>query len=366
LHASLTAARVLVSLPRNSMSTASLHASTTVTDLGELALVERITAALPTPGWVVVGPGDDAAVVEVVPRTLEVLTTDAVVDGVHVDSAFTPPGAIGHRALAVNLSDLAAMGARPRSALLSLILPAAFEVTALDGLLAGMVRLATRAGITIVGGNVTRSPAMLVVDVTATGNVPRRRILQRAGARPGDDVYVTGTLGDAALGLRLLRGHRTGELQHLPVLSNADRTAVEHRYFFPEPRSRAGVLLSDYKAATSCIDLSDGLADGVRRIAEASGVGITIDADALPMGPGMTAMKRADHRAALELALSGGDDYELLFTVSPRARGRLRGVQRLTGDLPITRIGTVTRTRDVRLRTSDGDAPLPRGFAHFA
>jgi thiamine-monophosphate kinase len=348
------------------MSTASLHASTTVADLGELALVERITAALPRPGWVVVGPGDDAAVVEVVPRTLEVLTTDAVVDGVHVDSSFTPPGAIGHRALAVNLSDLAAMGARPRSALLSLILPAAFEVAALDQLLDGMVRLATRAGITIVGGNVTSSPAMLVVDVTATGHVPRRRILQRAGARVGDHVYVTGTLGDAALGLRLLQGSRTAELQRLPALSSAESTSAERRYLFPEPRTRAGVALSDYKAATSCIDLSDGLADGVRRIAEASGVGITIDVDTLPLGPAVAAMRRDDPRAALELALGGGDDYELLFTVSPRARGRLRGVQRTVGDLPITRIGTVTRAKDVRLRTADGDAPLPRGFAHFA
>lgn len=347
------------------MPTASLHASMTVADLGELALVERITATLPRPGWVVVGPGDDAAVVEAVPRTLEVLTTDAVVDGVHVDSAFTPPAAIGHRALASNLSDLAAMGARPRSALMSLLLPGHFEVSALDQLLDGMGRLAARTGIAVVGGNVTSSPAMLVVDVMATGSVHPRRILRRAGARVGDEVYVTGSLGDAALGLRLLRGDRTIAAR-LPSLTSDERTAVERRYLFPEPRTRAGILLADHKAATSCIDLSDGLADGVRRLAEASGVGIFLDAAALPLGRGSAALALNDRQAAVELVLGGGDDYELLFTVSPRARGRLRAVQRMVGDLPITRIGTVTRRRDVTLRTADGDIPLPRGFAHFA
>ncbi len=139
-----------------------------------------------------VGPGDDAAVIEPERGALEVLTTDAQVEGVHFDLRFVPPDAIGHRALAVNLSDLAAMGASPRVALLSLMLPDALEVATIDGLLDGLLGLAARQRIALVGGNITRSPGPLIVDVTVTGSVRPRRVLTRAGASPGDELYVTG------------------------------------------------------------------------------------------------------------------------------------------------------------------------------
>jgi thiamine-monophosphate kinase len=144
------------------------------------------------PSWVVVGPGDDAAVVEHERGTLQVLTTDVQVEGIHFDRSFVPPDAIGHRALAVNLSDLAAMGARPRLALLSLVLPDALEVAALDGMLDGLLALAKTHRVALVGGNISRSPGPLVIDVTVTGGVKPRRVLTRSGARPGDEVYVTG------------------------------------------------------------------------------------------------------------------------------------------------------------------------------
>ena len=136
------------------------------------------------------------------------------------------------------------------------------------------------------------------------------------------------------------------------------------RYLRPTPRVRVGELLGRNRAATSCIDLSDGLADALERIAEASGVGITVRADAIPMEPGARTWSQAHGRHPLS-ACWAGDDYELLFTASPRARGRLRAVQRLTGDLPITRIGVVTKTRGVTLRTPRGHEPVPHGFAHF-
>ncbi len=345
-------------------------ATTTVADIGEHALVTRITSRLARPNWVVVGPGDDGAVIEPAPRTLEVLTTDALVESVHFDLRFVSPDALGHRALAVNLSDLAAMGARPRAVLLSLILPSAFAVENLDSLIGGMLALADAERVAIVGGNITRSPGPLIIDVTATGSVKRRRVLKRSGARVGDDVYVTGTLGDAAVGLASLQLEHgldvSSASSSLRARITADRMpGAEARYLRPTPRVRAGVLLGEQKVATSCIDLSDGLADGVRRIAEASAVAITVTADALPYSPDLRAWHGNDATAMLDTALRGGDDYELLFTCSPRSRGRLRGVQRLLGDLPITRIGVVTKGRGVSVRTSTGDQPVPDGFAHF-
>jgi thiamine-monophosphate kinase len=177
----------------------------TVSEIGEHALIARIRGRLAMPSWVIVGPGDDAAVIEPERGTLDVLTTDAQVDGVHFDRRFVPPDAIGHRALAVNLSDLAAMGAQPRAALLSLVLPGDLETEVVDGILDGLIALAERHRVALVGGNITRSPGPLVLDVTAIGSVRPRRILTRAGAKPGDEVYVTGTIGGAVVGLLKLQ-----------------------------------------------------------------------------------------------------------------------------------------------------------------
>jgi thiamine-monophosphate kinase len=324
----------------------------TVSDVGERALIDRITARLAMPHWVIVGPGDDAAVIAPERGALEVLTTDAQVEGIHFDRGFVPPDAIGHRALAVNLSDLAAMGAQPRAALLSLVLPDALDMSAIDGMLDGLLGLADAHGVTLIGGNISRSPGPLVIDVTATGTVRPRRVLTRAGARPGDGVYVTGTIGDGFVGLRSLQ------------LKN-DIVRCQDRYLRPEPRVRAGMLLGRNRAATACVDLSDGLADGVRRIAEASHVGIALDAEALPIGDDVRAWHEGRGEDVLTGALAGGDDYELLFT-SPRTYGgRLRSARRSIGDLPITRIGVVTRDQRVLLRAGGRERDIPEGFRHF-
>ena len=243
----------------------------TVSSLGERALIARITARLVMPPWVVVGPGDDAAVLQPERGALEVLTTDAHVDGVHFDLRFAPPEALGHRALAVNLSDLAAMGAAPRAALLSLLLPDSLTVDVVDRMMDGLLALAAKYRVAIIGGNITRTTGPLAVDVTAVGTVGPRRALTRGGARAGDEVYVTGTLGDAAVGLSSLRdGAASGQ-------------ASVERYLYPDPRVRAGLLLGRNRAASSCMDLSDGLADAVRQVAEASRVGIIIEEDAIPI-----------------------------------------------------------------------------------
>jgi len=327
----------------------------TVADLGERVLVERIRARLAMPSWVVVGPGDDAAVVEPARGMLDVFTTDAVVEGIHFDRRFVPGDAIGYRALAVNLSDLAAMGAEPRAALLSLVLPAGFAVDELDALLDGLLGLAATHRIALVGGNITRSPGPLIVDVTAIGAVHRRRVLTRAGARPGDGVYVTGWLGEGAIGLRRLQD----------AGSTAQVGTSEEHYLRPPPRVRAGVLLGRNRVASSCMDLSDGLADGVRQIANASGVGMVLDSSSLPIGADVMSWHEQHGGNAVDTALRGGDDYELLFTVRPAHLGRLRGVRQHVGDLPITRIGVVTRETRLLVTAQGGTQVLPDGFEHF-
>ena len=306
------------------------------------------------PSWVVLGPGDDAAAIEPVRGALEVLTTDSQVEGVHFDRRFVPPEAIGHRALAVNLSDLAAMGARPRAALLSLMLPASLELSAFDRILDGFVGLAGRYGVALIGGNITRTPGPLVLDVTATGTVHRRKILTRAGARAGDELFVTGTLGDAAAGLLQLQADQ---------ISPSDPAAS--RYLRPDPRVRTGMLLGRNRAASSCMDLSDGLADGVRQIAEASGVGMMLDASAIPIASGPREWSARNGPDPLVLAFSGGDDFELLFTCRPTQAGRLRTVRRQLGDLPITRIGVVTKGRELLVRDEQGAREIPAGYEHF-
>jgi thiamine-monophosphate kinase len=330
----------------------------TVADIGERALIARIKARVSMPSWVVIGPGDDAAVIKPQRGTFDVVTTDAQVDGVHFDRRFVPADAIGHRALAVNLSDLAAMGASPHAALLSLALPPALDVATFEEILDGLLALAATHRVTLIGGNITQTPGPLTLDVTAIGSARPRRVLIRAGARPGDEVYVTGTLGEAAIGLQ--------RLQAIPQASAGWPTdTCVKRYLRPEPRVRAGMLLGRNRAASSCMDVSDGLADCVRQVAEASGVGITLDASAIPVPAEVRDAQQRRGRDPLETALGGGDDYELFFTVRPAHRSRLRAVCQQLGDLPITRIGVVTKGRELLVRDEDGTRALPTGYEHF-
>jgi thiamine-monophosphate kinase len=327
----------------------------TVDTLAERDLITRIRQHLrPPPAWLLVGIGDDAAVVEPARNRVDVFSVDAIVEGVHFDRAFVPPDAIGHRALAVNLSDLAAMGAAPRLALLSMVVPPALPLADFDAIAAGFAALAARHSLHLAGGNLTRSPGPLMIDVTVVGTVKRRQALTRGGARAGDDLYVTGTIGAAAAGLRMLQ-------------ERATRSSVPcvERYLRPEPRVRMGVLVSRNRSATACMDLSDGLADAAHQIAEASGVGVTIDAAALPIDPAARAFFEARGLDSVHEALTAGDDYELLITSRPRSQRRLAGAAR-HGDVVLTRVGRCTADRAVVLRRAAGGVePLPQGYSHF-
>ena len=387
---------------------------TAVGDLSERELIGRIEQRLlAPPSWLLVGIGDDAAVVEPERNRVEVVSVDCVVDGVHFDRAFVPPDAIGHRALAVNLSDLAAMGAAPRFAVVSIALPPALPLADFDGIINGLTTLAAEHRIHIVGGNLTRTPGPLTIDITVVGTVKRRQALTRRGAKAGDELYVTGSIGSAAAGMQILRsaaviGRQSSVAGHShqslvpsdqqpatrnqptdgsrlttdgsrPTTDDSRPTTDDSRlmtddwrlataYLRPTARVRVGLLLGRNKAASACMDLSDGLADALRQVADASGVGATIDAAALPIDPAARAWFAASGRDPIDEAIAGGDDYELLVAVRPRLRRRLEAVGRQAG-VPLTRIGACTEDRQVAIvRTADGvatTAPLAGGYTHF-
>jgi thiamine-monophosphate kinase len=299
---------------------------------------------------VALGIGDDAALLRVPAGTELVSAVDALVAGVH----FFPgaaAGDVGHRALAVNLSDLAAMGARPAWGLLALVLPTADE-TWLAGFSAGLFELAARHDVALVGGDTNRGP--LCVCLQLHGHVPSGAALRRGGARPGDEVWVSGTLGDAAAGLVLERDGATG----------ADAAAAAHvraRFLRPEPRVAEGISLRGI--ASAAIDVSDGLVRDAGRLADASGAGIELDAGLLPLSGALRALH--DDTRARWLALGGGDDYELLFAVPPaRAAALARATE--AWPVPCARIGRVVAGSGVRVHLDGADLPVGTpGFRHF-
>ena len=328
----------------------------TVGALGERALIARLSARLaPPPPWVLVGPGDDAAVVEPGRSRATVLTTDCLVETVHFRRDWTPASAIGHKALAVNLSDLAAMGAAPRALLLSLILPPALPLTDFDALLDGFLALAAEARAPLVGGNVSASPGPLVLDVTAVGAGVPRKLLRRSGGRPGDELYVTGRLGAARAGLNIRRQGRQ-------AVSDAEVECLA-QYERPAPRLRCGVGVARSGGAAAAIDLSDGLAEAARQLADASGTGVVIDADTVPVHPG-AALAAPDDQGR-SLAIEGGEDYELLFAVRPRLRRRFLSAAARHRPLPVTRVGRLEREPGAWIERDGIRQPLPRGYTHF-
>jgi thiamine-monophosphate kinase len=331
----------------------------TVSELGERALLARIQARLGTTGRrsasLVIGIGDDAAVITPTRNLQTVLTTDAHVEGVHFERRFSAPGDIGYRALAVNLSDLAAMGATPRWALLSLILPDDLPVSDVEQLAGATADLGKQFGCEVIGGNLTRSPGPLMVDITVVGEVAPRRALTRSEARPGDGLWVSGTIGAAAAGLEMVRdrGRRGDE-------------GCIARFLRPEPRVKLGLAVSRAKAARAAMDLSDGLADAAHQLADASRCGVELDADALPIDAAARAWWENAGADPVLRALSSGDDYELLFAVPRMWGGRLRHARSRVAEPALTRIGVLTKDPAARVLLRNGHREsLPTGFEHF-
>jgi len=311
--------------------------------LTEHEWIRRLVRGLPRPGrGVVLGPGDDTAALRIDGTTL-LVTTDALVAGVHFRPGWFSPRALGARAYGVNASDVAAMGGRPLAAVMALEVAGDVTTATLDGIVAGFVAAARAHGAFLVGGNLTRGPA-LAITVTLLGRAGPR-LVTRAGARPGDHVFVTGRLG--AMGAAV-RDRRRGQPAPLPRVPD---------------RVGAGALLA--RVASAMIDVSDGLVQDLGHVARASGVEVRLEASRIPVA---AACRRRAGAGALGLALAAGEDYELACTVPQRG---LAALARLAGRLgcPLTRIGVIERGRPVVTITAPDAAPLrvaAAGFDHLA
>ena len=318
-------------------------------DRGEIALLEEIRRLVPVGAGVLVGPGDDAAVLRRIPHPL-LLTTDALVERVHFRRGWLSSRELGRRAFHVAASDVAAMGGRARAVLLAIAAPSDLAVVDLRALVTGVRDAAIRAGAALVGGNLTAARD-LSLTVSVLGDAPSRPLL-RNGARPGDQLFVTGRLGGAALGLRLLRGARS-----LP-----DGEAARRCWRRPVARLQAGRVLATARIATAMMDLSDGLIVDAGRLCRASGCGAVFRADLLPLATPLRALAPG---VARELATAGGEDYELLFAVPPHRTARLAATAL---GCRVTRIGEIVRGRGVTLVDEAGRRLSRRGRAgheHF-
>jgi thiamine-monophosphate kinase len=315
--------------------------------LGEFDLIDRYFSRPSRRRDVWLGVGDDAALLQVPPDQGLVAATDTLVEGRHF-LAGAPPESIGHQALAVNLSDLAAMGAEPAWALLSLSLPEAREWW-LEQFAAGLYGLASRHGVEIVGGDTVRGP--LVVTVTALGFVEPALALRRGGATPGDVLYVSGWPGEAAAGLASLQ-------RGVPAASD---DPLVRRYRYAEPRIELGRALRG--RATAAMDVSDGLLGDLAKLCKASGVGARLDLERLPVSSELAA--RHAPPDCERFVLFGGDDYELLFTLPSAAAASLEAD--LACSIPLRRIGEIEAGRGVRcLRDGSPVQASGGGYDHFA
>jgi thiamine-monophosphate kinase len=336
--------------------------------LKEKPLLQRIRrAAARRSHGIGLGIGDDCAVLRL-PRGHEALiTTDFSLEGVHFRRDWHPAGSIGHRCLTRGLSDIAAMGGIPQAAFLSLALPADLPQKWVDQFITGLLKLADRSSVLLAGGDTAQSPQGIMADIVVLGSVPAGQAILRSGAKPGDLVYVTGNLGSSHEALTQLRnGEKLQPRSH-------------HKHFYPEPRIAVGQFLREKKLASAMIDISDGLSTDLAHICEESKVGALLYADSLACvaighpkqrfvsghdfsraetGPKET---RALAPAALESALNGGDEYELVFT-APRDR---RIPDHIAG-IPITRIGEIVRGTNMKLVTNGKSKLLkPAGWEHF-
>jgi thiamine-monophosphate kinase len=322
--------------------------------MGEFDLIKRFFTRDPQPpaqpgATVALGIGDDSAVLSPTPGAQWLVSTDMLVEGRHFLSTVAPDR-LGHKALAVNLSDLAACGATPRAFTLALALPRADEVF-LEGFARGLFALADAHGIALVGGDTTAGP--LNICITVMGEAPAGTALLRSGAQAGDDLYVSGTLGDARLALEAFRG--------TVQLSGEDFALARRAMEQPQPRVALGQALRG--VARSAIDVSDGFAGDLGHVLKRSNLGATVQADALPRGPALLKQPLALQRLC---TLAGGDDYELIFSAPASARAAVQAASTASGTR-VTRVGQLDAELGLRLIDAQGQVlpEQPAGFDHF-
>jgi thiamine-monophosphate kinase len=312
------------------------------------------------------GIGDDAAVLQSFAGSNVVISTDLLVEGIDFRRDTIRPNQLGHKALAVSLADIAAMGARPRWALLSIGVPnEVWDSGFIDSFYSGFFRLADRFGVKLVGGDFSRTPERIVINSVAIGECLPNREVSRSGAKPGDQIYVTGFLGDAAAGLRLIeRGARLHSEDSKQLEPNSTIDHLLLRHLQPEPRVGWGLLIGEQQLASAMIDISDGLSSDLNHLCVESEVGALVDAASIPIDGLVTEICGRRALDPLMLALHGGEDFELLFTVSPESLSTLP--KRVDG-ISITHIGEI---REVAFGVQIAEASKtwklePGGWEHF-
>ena len=333
-----------------------------ISDLGEFPLIDRVAALAGTDrSDVIVGIGDDVAVLESPTGKYLLAKVDSQVEDVHFLRQAIAPQDLGHKALAINLSDIAAACGTPAWALVSLALPGDLPVAWVEDLYSGMQSLGERYHVAIVGGNMARSTKKIFIDVFVLGHVAQEHLLLRSGAQPGDHVLVTGSLGDAAAGLSLL-------LDPQITLSDEDRDHLLSRHFTPPPRLPESAVIARTGQATSMIDLSDGLSSDVGHICERSAVGVRLWCDRLPVSAAAGRVAAQTERPAWQIALAGGEDYELCFTVpAATADDVANAITEQTGT-PVTTIGEIVSPDAGRQIVLPDGTPQPLaslGWDHF-
>jgi len=333
--------------------------------LGEFGLLRRIHGRVPgRSANVRIGIGDDAAVLRTPPDRDLIVTTDLLVEAVDFNRAYGSFRQIGYKALAVNLSDVAAMGGRPFAFLVGLAVHSRMAVRAVDEIYDGMLTLARRHRVALVGGDLSSSPNEMMITVTVVGDVETGRAVTRSGARSGDRIYVTGTLGDSRAGLEILKNRKRRKGSR----STAAESYLTRRHFYPEPRVDFGRLIGRKGWATAMIDLSDGLASDLRHLCEAGGVGARLESDRLPISSALAAYARRRGEAAPVYALRGGEDFELLFAVREKDSAAVEAAAKRMA-ISVTPIGGIVTHRHGITVMEEGGLVVPltlRSYEHFA
>ena len=342
--------------------------SSTLTALGEFGLISRIAARVAPHESVITGIGDDAAVTALTPGMRLLTSTDMLLEDVHFRRAWHDPYTLGRKSLAVSVSDIAAMGGIPRWALLSVALPSDLPLDFIDDFMRGFLDLASEYQISLIGGDTCSSRAGVTISVTIMGEQYPDLIVCRSGAQPDDDIWVTGTLGDAALGLQLVDGFDSAQPpDRCRSLSGADEEDyLLTRLLNPTPRVSVALAIAEAGMATAMIDVSDGIHADFAHIAELSGVGGTIRSADLPLSDLFCSLTAHPSEISCRYALSGGEDYEICFTASSSNRENIVACAKKCG-IAVTRVGIVTGFSGVTVLNRDGTpfiAPT-NGFNHF-
>lgn len=321
--------------------------------IGEFGFIRRIAAKCGSDPALILGIGDDAAAFRVSEGKVLLATSDLLAEGVHFDLAWSDPFSLGRKSLSVNLSDIASMGGTPRFALLALAVPKDLPVEFLDSFMSGFQQQAEQFGVTLIGGDTSASKGGLFITVTLFGEQYSDKIVSRSGAAAGDLICVSGTVGDASLGLDLLR-------------SGISNGWVVSRHLDPTPRVALGIGLANAGLPTAMIDVSDGLLADLGHVLEASGVGAVLELESLPLSEAFKAAMAGSAGTLLNLPLSGGEDYELLFTLDPLKLAEARMTAAVAGT-EITVIGSITAEQGIVVNGATGILlKQSGGHDHFA